>query len=147
MAFDAQIERISQIKADIIASQQQRLLSVAFDLSALVKLRIQTKGQNAKGGQFAPYVPSYARERKAAGYQIGFVDYTRTGQFWASVGPRLVSSAQNITTVVIESRNARGQEILRDAKPKRGNLLAASQKEIDFAQEKYTRDLAAKIRL
>lgn len=147
MAFEADIETIRRIKADILRTGSQRLLTIAFDLSSLIKLRIQTKGENAGGSRFAPYGFGYAKARKAAGYQIGFVDFTRTGQFWASVGPRLISSSEGVSTVVIESRNARGQGIIEKAKPKRGDILGISEDETKIATDAYRDGLAKLIQL
>ena len=147
MAFEAQIETIRRIKADILGTAAQRVLSIAFDLSALIKLRIQTKGESAAGTQLAPYTPFTKSDRKSKGYQISFVDFTQTGQLWASVGPRLVSSANGVSTVVIESRNARGKEILEKAVPKRGNILEVSEEEIKIATDAYREGLAKLIQI
>lgn len=146
MAFEAIIERVRQIKADIIKNREAEVLKMALDGLALVKLRIQTKGQSADGPQFAPYVPSYAAERKKAGYQIGFVDYTRTGQFWASVRPQVETSNIFKTVVVIGATNARGSEILKGAEPKRGNLLQFSKDEIKLLEEMNQRRVAKYIK-
>lgn len=143
MAFEAEIQRIRQIKADLLRTQSQRVLTIAFDLSALIKLRIQTTGQNAQGAQLPFYTPFTVKDRKSKGYQVGFVDYTQTGQLWASVGPRVLSESGGVATVVIESRTQRGKEILDKAVPKRGNLLLASADEVRMAQEAYERSLTA----
>lgn len=137
MAFESAIERIRQIKADFIASQGEDLIAAAFDLSALIKLRIQTTGQSFQGGQLPYYTPFTVRTRKAQGYQVGYVDYTQTGQLWASVGPRLISAGEGKATAVIESRNDRGKDILDKAVPKRGNLLQPSKEELQIANEAY----------
>ena len=137
MAFEAEIEKIRQLKAEFIATQGQDMLAAGFDLSALIKLRIQTSGQNFKGEQLPYYTPFSVRKRKEKGYQVGYVDYTQTGQLWASVGPLLVSEGGGATKVVIESRNQRGKDILDKAVPKRGNLLQPSADELKTAQEIY----------
>lgn len=134
MAFEAERERIRAIKADLIANREADLLRIAFDLSALIKLRIQTTGQNFKNEPFPEYTPFTKRLRKAAGYQIGFVDFTQTGQLWASVGPRSLGNNETTATVVIESSNQRGKDIIKKAEPKRGNILQPSAEETQFAQ-------------
>lgn len=141
MAFESEIQRIQQMKSDLLRTQAQRLLVVAFDVSALIKLRIQTTGENSQNQPLPYYTPFTVRTRKAKGYQVGFVDYTQTGQLWASVGPRLVSDGGGLCKVVIESRNQRGKDILTKAEPKRGNLLLASDEELKIAQEAYTRSI------
>lgn len=141
MAFEAEIQQIRQLKSDLLRTQSQRVLAIAFDVSALIKLRIQTRGENSQNQSFPYYTPFTVRTRKAKGYQVGYVDYTQTGQLWASVGPRLVSEGDGKVSVVIESRNQRGKGILDKAVPKRGNLLLASEEELKIAQEAYTRSL------
>lgn len=138
MALEAEIERIRQIKADFIATQGQDMLAAAFDLSALIKLRIQTTGQNYQGGQLPYYTPFTVKDRKRKGYQVGYVDYTQTGQLMASIGPRPISAENGIGKVVIESRNERGKGILESAVPKRGNLLQASADELKTVEEMYS---------
>lgn len=134
MAFEAQIERIRAVRADLINNREADLLRIAFDLSGLIKLRIQTTGQNFKNEPFVPYTPFTKRDRTRKGYQVGYVDFTQTGQLWASVGPRSEGNTETAATVVIESRNQRGKDILTKAEPKRGNILLASAEEIKFAQ-------------
>lgn len=138
MAFEAEIEQIRQKKAELLRTQGQRMLVIAFDISALIKLRIQTRGENSRNESLPYYTPFTVRTRRAKGYQVGSVDYTQTGQLWASVGPRLISEGDGKATVVIESRNQRGQVILDAAVPKRGNLLLASEEELRIAQDAYT---------
>lgn len=147
MAFEAEIERIRQIKADFIATQGQDMLAAAFDLSALIKLRIQTSGQSFKGDQLPYYTPFTVKDRKRKGYQVGYVDYTQTGQLWASVGPRLVSAGEGKASVVIESRNERGKGILDKAIPKRGNLLQASEEELRIAEDTYKQRRIARLNI
>jgi len=134
MAFEAEIERIRAIKADLINNREADLLRIAFDMSALIKLRIQTSGQNFKNEPFVPYTPFTKRDRTKKGYQVGYVDFTQTGQLWASVGPRAISNDETTAVVVIESKNQRGKDILTKAEPKRGNILLPSAEEINFAQ-------------
>jgi hypothetical protein len=135
MAFEGIIQRIRQIKADIIQNRESDAMRIAFDLSALIKLRIQTSGQNSENTPFVPYTPFTVRERSAKGYQVGYVDFTQTGQFWANVRPRVESSNVFSATVVIEGDSARSKEIVQKAAPKRGNILQASKEEIALASE------------
>lgn len=138
MAFEAQIEKIRAIKAALSSNREADLLRIAFDLSALIKLRIQTSGQNFKNEPFVPYTPFTKRDRTKKGYQVGYVDFTQTGQLWASIGPRIVGATDTAATVSIESRNQRGKEILDKAEPKRGNILLPSLEELQIAREANT---------
>lgn len=135
MALEGIIESIRKARADIAQNREQDGLRIAFDLLALVKLRVQTSGINAGGQPFAPYTLFTKRERTKGGYQVGFVDYTQTGRFWASIRPRVEDSSPFAVTIAIGPTDAYGREILDDAEPKRGNLLLASKEEIELARQ------------
>lgn len=135
MAFENLLARIRQIKSNLINDRENEALRIAFDQLALTKLRIQTKGQNFNEQPFAPYVPAYAKERQAAGYQVGYVDFTRTGRMWAAVRPRVESSSIFSATVVIEGADQRSKDIIAGAAKKRGNILQPSKSEIEFVRQ------------
>lgn len=147
MALERLIERIRQIKADITNNREEDALRIGFDLSALIKLRIQTSGQSADGAAFAPYVPPYAKARAKAGYQVGYVDYTRTGRMFAAVRPRVEKSNVFSATVVIEGSDQRSKDIIAGAVKKRGNILRASKEEIELAKESNRQRIANYFRL
>lgn len=135
MAFENLLARIRQIKSNLINDRENEALRIAFDQLALTKLRIQTKGQNFNEQPFAPYVPAYAKERQAAGYQVGYVDFTRTGRMWAAVRPRVESSSIFSATIVIEGADQRSKDIIAGAAKKRGNILQPSKSEIEFVRQ------------
>lgn len=135
MAFEAILNRIREIKANLTANREAEALRMAFDQVALLKLRIQTKGQDGNEQPFAPYVPAYAKDRKSAGYQAGYVDFTRTGRLWANVVPRVESATDTSVTVVIEGGEQRSKDIIQGAKRKRGNILQATAKEIELIRQ------------
>ena len=128
------INRIKQAKAELIANREADALRIAFDQIALVKLRIQQSGQSASGGAFLPYTPSYAKQRKEAGYQVGFVDFTRTGRLFASISPRVESSDIFSATVVIQPDTEEGKKILQGLSNKRGNILEPSPQELEIVR-------------
>lgn len=135
MALSNIIEQIRQIKQNLADNREAEALRIAFDQLALTKLRIQTKGQNFNEQPFPPYVPPYAKDRAAAGYQVGFVDFTRTGRMFAAVRPRVERSDIFSATVVIEATDQRAQDIIRGAQKKRGNILQPSKSEIEFVRD------------
>lgn len=147
MALERLIERIRQIKADITNNREEDALRIGFDMSALIKLRIQTSGQNADGSAFAPYVPPYAKARAKSGYQVGYVDYTRTGRMFAAVRPRVEKSNVFSATVVIEGGDQRSKDIIAGAVKKRGNILRASKEEIELAKESNRQRIANYFRI
>lgn len=135
MALSNLIQRIRQIKHDLIANREADVLRIAFDQLALTKLRIQSKGQSAEGSPFAPYVPGYAAERKKSGYQVGYVDFTRTGRMWGNVAPIVVDSSVFSATVVLQGSEQRTQDIIAGARKKRGNILQPSKAEVELVRQ------------
>lgn len=135
MAFEGIINRLNEIKQNLIDNREREVLLIALDQLALTKLRVQTKGQDSQERPFAPYVPGYAKERKAAGYQVGYVDFTRTGRLWANIQPRIESSTIFSATVVIEGSEQRSRDIVAGAARKRGNILQPSKSEIEFTRQ------------
>jgi hypothetical protein len=135
MAFEGLLNKIRLAKANIIKNRESELLRISLDQLALIKLRIQTSGNDYKNAKFPPYTPAYAKERKRAGYQAGYVDFTRTGRFWAGVRPKVEKSDIFSTTITVGSEDARGKNILKGAEKKRGNILTPSREEIDFVRK------------
>ena len=135
MAFEKVIERIRQIKADIIGNREADALRIGFDLAALIKLRIQTTGVDSSGKAFEGYVSPYAKERQKKGYQIGYVDFTRTGRLMANIAPRIEKSNVFTATVIIDGIGQRSKGIIAGAARKRGNILSASADEIELARK------------
>jgi hypothetical protein len=129
MSIRALIANIERAKSALIANRDNEALRIAFDLTALIKLRIQTEGKDADNKPFVPYDPDYAKERKGAGYQIAFVDFTRTGRLMANIRPRLESAERDRATVVIEGDSQLSKDILSGQARKRGNILRASKEE------------------
>lgn len=135
MAFERIINRIRQIKHDLTANREADATRIALDQLALTKLRIQTKGQNSENQPFSPYVPAYAKQRQKAGYQVGYVDFTRTGRMWAAVRPFVVKSSVFSATIEIRGADQRAQDIIAGARKKRGNILQPSKEEIELSRE------------
>ena len=135
MALEAILQQIRQIKQRLTSDREAESLRISLDLLALMKLRIQTEGKNSDEVAFLPYTPAYAKERKSAGYQVGYVDFTRTGRLWANVKPRVESSSVYSATVVIEGGEQRSKDIIAGAARKRGNILQPSRAEIELVRK------------
>lgn len=119
------------------ARRDKELLTIALDLSAQVKFRIQSSGRDSNNQSFAPYTPIYSRVRARAGYQVQYVDFTRTGRLMANIKPEILSSDINGATVRITARDSGNQSKLVGALKKRGNILVPTQDEINDAFEAY----------
>jgi hypothetical protein len=135
MAFERILNRIREIKQNLIDDREAEVLRIALDQLALTKLRIQTKGQNSEEQQFPPYTEPYKKNRQKAGYQIGYVDFTRTGRLWANVQPRIIASDIFSATVQIEGQEQRSKDIIAGAQKKRGNILQPSKAEIELTRQ------------
>lgn len=121
--------------AALNANRAAEVLRITFDLLALVKLRIQTSGENFREAQFPPYTRQYANRRAKAGYQVGYVDFTVSGDLWRNVRPEVIANTDTITEVEVTARDSGNQNKLRGAVEKRGNILLPSQREIALAGE------------
>jgi hypothetical protein len=135
MAFERLIQTIRQIKHDLEANREADATRIVLDQIALTKLRVQTKGESASGAAFAPYVPPYSKERKKAGYQVGYVDFTRTGRMWAAVRPVTVSVSVFSATIGVQGADQRAKDIIAGAYPKRGNITEPSREEIELSRK------------
>jgi len=123
--------RIEALKAN----RTQEVKRIAEDLSALIKLRIQSDGEDYTGQPFAPYVPSYAKKRQDGGYQTSYVDFTVTGRLMANVQPYVLEETDSKTVVEITARNEEDQLKLRGARGKRGNILTPSNDELQMVAD------------
>ena len=135
MAFERLLNRIREIKQNLTDNREREVTLIALDQLALTKLRIQKEGKDSNESPFAPYTPGYKKERGAAGYQVGYVDFTRTGRLWANVQPRITASDIFSATVVIEGSEQRSKDIVAGAAKKRGNILQPSKAEIEFTRQ------------
>lgn len=135
MAFEAILNRIREIKQNLINNREAEVLTIVLDQIALTKLRIQTKGQDSDESPFAPYTEAYAKERKGSGYQVGYVDFTRTGRMWANVRPRIVASSAFSATAIVEGADQRAKDIIAGAAKKRGDILRPSAAEIELTRQ------------
>ena len=114
-------------------------LRIANDLNALVRLRINTRGQDYKGKSFTPYSPGYKKKRQRAGRQTRIVDFNFTGRLQAATQSYVLKETATSVIVSTTARGTDNQNKLRGAltQPKgnpRGNILRPSQSEIQTAE-------------
>jgi hypothetical protein len=95
---------------------------------------VQSKGETAAGGAFAPYTPKYAKYRQEENRQIARYDFTFTGDFWRSVGARLVAEGQGVTKVEIMPEREDNQDKLAGHNRRRPPLLQPSRAELNLAR-------------
>lgn len=131
-------DAIRAIIANLKANREAEALRIVTDLSALIRLRINTRGEDANGNRYAPYSPAYAKKRAKAGRQTSRVDFLFTGELQRATRPYLVSSSDTATVVEITARGADNQRKAAGAltKPKnqpRGNIFRPSADEITAA--------------
>lgn len=130
--IQALIDRLRQAKADLIANREADATVIALDQIALTKLRLQQTGTDSKGQKFEGYTEGYKAERKEAGFQVGFVDFTRRGRTLGSIHPVVVESSIFAATVKLEASDEQSRAILRGLSIKRGNILQPSEKELQI---------------
>lgn len=129
------IDAIERGKQALITNRENDVLRIATDQIALIKLRIQQQGLDFQNLAFPPYTPAYARQRKKAGYQVGYVDLTRTGRTLASVLPRITESSIFGATVIIESGTTEGKKIIEGLEKKRPGIYVSTPEEIELVRE------------
>lgn len=135
MTISDYIQRIQQTRENLINDRPKEAIIISFDLLALIKSRIQSRGEDYKGGQFALYTLGYKETRDKGGYQTGYVDFTISGRMWANTRPEVTGNTEGKTEVTIKGGNALTQAKLSGQFKKRGNILTPSQGEIILAQQ------------
>lgn len=121
--------------AELNRNRDREFGVIAADLSAQIKLRIQTTGRNASGQLFAPYTPEYARVRTNFGAQTGYVDLTVTGRLMANIQARKTGDTESSTTYTIGPDSQENIDKLRGQLRKRGQVLTPSADEIQIASD------------
>lgn len=116
-------------------------LEVTVLVKEFVRDRVQNSGVSSEGSPFAPYTPSYAKQRAKQGYQVRKVDYTRTGQLWGNVTAKIESTTETSVTTGFGPRTPEnvmkitGPGALKPRKDgvSRGLIIRPSQEELEDA--------------
>jgi len=119
------------------ANRAGELLRIGVSLAGQVKLRISEEGRNAAGQPFPDYVPSYKKTRASLGFQVEYVDFTRSGALFRDVNAFLLSDDGRRSVVSITAKRNENQDKLRGAVRKRGNILVPSEDELALAVAAY----------
>ncbi len=135
MSISDYIQRLRQTRENLINQRPNEALIMGFNLLALMETRIQSKGEDYKGTQFAPYTLGYKETRDKGGYQTGFVDFTVSGRMWANTRPVVTANSEEKTTVTIQGGNALTEAKLSGQFKKRGNILTPSQSELTLVRQ------------
>ena len=136
MNLDEYLNLIDAVRAEIIDTRADRALLVSNLFLAILKDRIQREGKNSDGAQFMPYTTPYKKKREKGGYQTGYVDFTVTGRMWANITPQAEIPSPGVAEVVIKARDQENQDKLNGQFKKRGNILTATEEEIDFINQR-----------
>lgn len=128
-------EVILRVREASIEARRKSALITAFDLIALVKLRVQTQGKDSNNVSFVPYTLPYAKEVKRQGGNPNKVTFTRTGRMWAAIKPEIIEDTIERTVVEIKARTQDAQNKLNGQFRKRGNILLLTDEEIEIALE------------
>lgn len=113
--------------------QAENAIAAGLDLIALMRLRIQERGEDFEESKFNPYSVDYEQLRAEAGYQTDHVDFTRTGKMMASIVPTIEEESEGVAVVLIKSSNDSDQTKINGAYRKRGNILLNTDEELDLA--------------
>lgn len=119
------------------ANRASELLKIGVSLAGQVKLRVSEEGKNAAGDSFPGYVPSYRATRAKLGFQVEYVDFTRSGELFRDVNAYLAEDNGTRSTISITAKRSGNQDKLRGAVRKRGNILVPSEDELALAVAAY----------
>lgn len=141
------IQNIDNTIAELARTQVEDALLSTLDGKALVQLRIQTTGQDSDGGEFAGYSQIYAVEgREKLGYQSGYFDMTRKGEYWRDVKPTVqVQSFGYVRVLLGPTRQDNINKALGQI-DKRGNILELSASERKIVLDAHAKRRAARIK-
>jgi len=142
------VQQYDQI-LDVVKSHLNReaALAATNDVLALVKLRIEKKGENFEGQSFSPYSSSYADFRQSQGSQTGYKDFSLTTRMLTNVTVKEVQitgerAILEITTLdEDEEREKLDGNSAREGVP----ILAPNRDEINLAAETYIEMLVSGI--
>ncbi len=87
------------------------------------------------GARLQVLVGGYKKLRELDGYQAGYVDFTRTGEFWRSIAAQIESEDNERTLVIIKARDEKNQAKLDSFATKRGNILLLTSEEQEILNE------------
>jgi len=135
MTLGEYVSQFARTLFELRNTKTERAVGVAGDVLAQVKRRVQTSGTNFRGVTFAPYSRLYATQRRKAGFQTAYVDFTRRGRLWNSINPFVKREGRFNTIVVVRPRDRENQEKLNKLSvlKNRGNILIPSNTELAFA--------------
>lgn len=126
--------RLILAKRELIDNREKETLKILLDTTALIKLRIQNKGEDSEGNLFPDYTTPYKKVRQKKSLQIEKVDFTDTGRMFANIRPVLVRKDEDRIVYELKAGNALNQAKLDGQFKKRGNILAPSDSEIAQVQ-------------
>ena len=139
--------KVAEQRAELLRTRSNDALLSALDLLALVKRRIQSKGESSTGAAFSPYTKDYKKFREQRGAQTAYVDATLTGRLMANIQPMVESDTNEATTVSIAARSKENINKMLGFAKKRGNLLLPNKAEIDLLKKIYVQRRKKRINL
>ena len=157
--------KLKLIAEEITARREDDSIQIADEVMKQVRNRVQEKKIDADGSAFGQYsqalVPqwffygksntdtaeadlragdwfvSYADFRELNNLDSGDINFTFSGDMWRNTGVVQVQNGNESTTVTIGGQDARSQDILAWQEPRYGNIIEASEQEIEFATEAH----------
>ena len=109
---------------------------VSNDLTALIRLRIQSTGTNADGGSFKEYAEITKQIRQSRGMQTNFKDFTFTGEMWRKFGEKSFSKGSQKLSVTIGGKSQSAEKKINDNTEREGiSIIAPSDDELKKTEE------------
>lgn len=162
LAFGEKLKRFIEVLG---SNREEESLIIGKETIALVRLRIQNKGEDSEGQSLGSYsqavVPqpfyygrslsdgaedeikegswflSYETFREFNNLRTDIKDLTFTGDMWRNTGVTRIENQTNKTIVTLGGQTTRAEELISYHSDKYGNILAPSESEIQFIVESH----------
>lgn len=165
MAFNVEQykQRILEFIKELSKTRRDDTLLISKELLALIRLRVQNKGEKFNGSLFGRYsqavVPnwyfdkrhnstgaknrlkkkgyfvSYVDFRQANNLQTNYVDLTVSGKMWREAGAVVRSDTESRTVIQIGGTTNYSDRVIDYNSQRYGNILLPSDKEIDMVEK------------
>lgn len=125
---------IAQVLRDTTAKEAE---TTANDTLALVRDRVQNDKENYLGQAFGQYSPVSEQIREDNNLFGGDINFTFTGEMWASASVRLMGRTNGDALAIVEFVGEHNKAKAEKNSARFGSIIRASQDELDIVREAY----------
>lgn len=111
MTFDELDNKMDALIADMENEQANLLVGVANTANAMIKMRIQQTGVDAKGNRFKDYSEWYKEYKTKKGKNKGYTDFSFTNRMWNNIQLVQSKSDENMAVITALDKGQKGGNI------------------------------------